>query len=618
MSLTRVVISSERHAGRISRQLFGANHVYAARGYGMWDASRHRPYPRFVAQVRDAGISALRYPAGTAGNLFRWRDAIGPVHRRRLGPVFRATTFPYFGPDEFGALLDEIGAVGSIVVNFATLNAVDAADWVEYMTAPLGANPGGGTPWAQLRAEGGHPEPYDVPHWEVANEPWHPEQYYWMAGHSERSMDELYAFGGTTTFTEAPVVGYENHDPNAGLGDGSTGQVRYAPYPPVVPGSQTLYVDGRAWASVADLSSARPSDAVYEFDPGSGEIRFGDGEHGCIPRPEASITISYDSGPHDGFVDFYREMKAVNPDIKVYSSLHNETFLKLMGADNAYDGVVQHPYARSSVTRSNGEPLLPDNLPIEEYRHRFLTSMTEELAAEVAKTQRDIRAYAGHRSGDVTVAITEYGAIDTPAEAKHYHRSLDEGLFDAELLRRLVELDSSPAIVLAMRHLLTSYVFEEAPPEAFGGGNAMISGPGPETEPQAQAHVFSLLTSMTGTKRLTSKVIAPPTRLLGTGQQVDLLTALATEDADSLYLVVINLSVGEDVQTRVEPGVPHRSQVEVWTVTGPSFLSFNTREEPDNVTLSKRVDHVASGAFDYTFPAHSVTGIRLTRPTLRP
>lgn len=618
MSLTRVVIGSERHACRISRQLFGANHVYAARGYGMWDASRHRPYPRFVAQVRDAGISALRYPAGTAGNLFRWRDAIGPVHQRRPGPVFRASTFPYFGPDEFGALLDEIGAVGSIVVNFATLNAGDAADWVEYMTAPLGANPRGGTPWAQIRAEGGHPDPYDVPHWEVANEPWHPEQYYWMAGHSEKSMDELYAFGGTTTFTEAPVVRYENHDPDAGLGDGSPEQVRYAPYPPVVPGSQTLYLDGQAWTDIADLSSAGPSDAVYEFDPGSGEIRFGDGEHGRIPHPGASITISYDSGPHDGFVDFYREMKAANPDIAVYSSLHNEAFLKLMGSENAYDGVVQHPYARSSVTRPNGEPLLPDDLPIEEYRHRFLTSMTEELAAEVARTQRDIRAYAGHRAGDVTIALTEYGAIDAPAEAKHYHRSVDEGLFDAELLRRLVALDASPAVVLAMRHLLTSYVFDEAPAEAFGGGNAMISGPGPETEPQAQAHVFSLLTTMTGTTRLTSEVIDPPTRLLGTGQRVDLLTALATEDADSRYLVVINLSTSEDVQARVEPGAPHSQEVEVWMVTGPSFLSVNTREERNNVTLTKRVYDVGSDAFDHTFPAHSVTGIRLMPPISRP
>jgi alpha-L-arabinofuranosidase len=36
------------------------------------------------------------------------------------------------GPDEFGRLLDQTGAVGTITVNFATGTAREAADFVAY------------------------------------------------------------------------------------------------------------------------------------------------------------------------------------------------------------------------------------------------------------------------------------------------------------------------------------------------------------------------------------------------------------------------------------------------------------------------------------------------------
>jgi alpha-L-arabinofuranosidase len=52
-------------------------------------------------------------------------------------------------------------------------NAAIAADWVEYCNAPNnGSNPRGGTDWAAVRAQNGHPECYGVKYWELGNELW--------------------------------------------------------------------------------------------------------------------------------------------------------------------------------------------------------------------------------------------------------------------------------------------------------------------------------------------------------------------------------------------------------------------------------------------------------------
>ena len=46
----------------------------------------------------------------------------------------------------------------------------DAADLVEYLNAPQGSHPNGGTAWADVRAKNGHPEPYGIRYFEIGNE----------------------------------------------------------------------------------------------------------------------------------------------------------------------------------------------------------------------------------------------------------------------------------------------------------------------------------------------------------------------------------------------------------------------------------------------------------------
>lgn len=606
---TEIIVDPTSDLGPISPLVYGANHRYAYDGFGMWDPKTDDAYPAFVSQVRQAGISAVRYPGGTIANTFHWQRAIGPQSQRTPN-IHGSTGEPLdntFGPDEYGRFLQETGATGDIVVNFATGTAREAADWVEYMTTPLGQNPNGGIAWAEVRAANGHPAPYDIPYWEVGNELANASQRYWMAGASTNSVGQLYALGGSTTFTRQPVGSATDWRAPAALSDGSPGQVFYAHYPPLAPGSQIVYVGGTAWQEVADLSTAGSED-VYQVDAATGRITFGDGTHGNIPPDGAQVTMSYTSGPHDGFSDFYQAMKAVNPSISICSAIGNDDFLQTMGADHPYDCVVQHPYVGAGAINANQ--------PIDDYHAHFMLQ-PETLATSVSRLQQSIARYAGPRSQGVSVVLTEYGhlASSNPSGYDYYHRSLDEALFDANAMREWITL----GIPLAERHALTDYVFAPAPGGSTAVGapdNAIIAGPGPATVPEPQADVFSVFTHMMGDRQVASEVNANPQTTLSDGTSLPHLTTLASTDADGhVYLVVVNQSAHDDVTARVRPlGYKHRGSAETWTVNGPSYLSYNTPEHPNTVTLLKRmVDLGAPGDFTYQFPAHSVTAFRLTR-----
>jgi alpha-L-arabinofuranosidase len=603
LASTEVVVEPADRLGGISPLLYGVNHRYGYNGFGMWDPEGSQAYPDFVQRVEDAGLSAVRFPGGTIANLYHWKRAIGPVAERELN-VHGGSGEPLtneFGPDEFGGFIEEVGAAGTMTVNFATGSAGEAADWVEYMTSPVGSNPRGGTAWAEVRADNGHPEPYDVPYWDVANEPSFGGQGHWMTGERTRGLHELYAFGGSTRFSSQNAVRYADYRSSAAVSDGSPSQVFYARYPPVTRGSQTVFVSGRAWKPVRNLAEHGRKN-VYRFNPGTGRILFGDGVHGNVPPGGAVITVSYKSGPHDGFVDFYRAMKNVNPRIKVCASLFGVDFLSTMDSTHPYDCVVRHPY----VFPGN----LDDTLPIAEYHSQFL-SLPEEKAALVKETRALIDRYAGARAARIPVVLTEYGqTVDSnPQEFELYHLTLDQGLYLAEVLRHWIRL----GIPLAENQNLIDYFPLPPPPGVQQDGyNGVISSP--SFVPQAKAHVFTLYTRMMGDTHVDSRVVDSPSRRLQNGKVLHALTSVAsTDESGNVYLIVVNRDHETDVSAPVRlVDHPHGNTATVWTVNGPSYLSYNSPENPNAVTIEKKEGVEVGGS--YTFPAHSVTAIKLAPP----
>src|SRR6201999_5706 len=218
-------------------------------------------YPSFLSALnQDVYTGSLRFPGGINAQYYDWRRAIGPQSQRSDNPFGPASgpSSSAVGPDQFGQLLRDTGATGIVTANFATGDAQEAAEFVEYMNGKDGSSY-----WADLRAKNGHPQPYNIPMWEVGNEEYTTSDS-WRAGTlvslgpggggcTARAADCEYIYGGSTSFTNQAVVGYADRTPSAADSTGAASQSFYVAYPSVSPGSQTVYVGGQAWTEVSSL-----------------------------------------------------------------------------------------------------------------------------------------------------------------------------------------------------------------------------------------------------------------------------------------------------------------------------------------------------------------------------
>ncbi|MBO0881531.1 MAG: hypothetical protein J2P17_14565 [Mycobacterium sp.] len=119
-----------------------------------------------VDLLREMNAGFWRFPGGNFVSGHDWQNAIGD-------PDKRPTTMDYdrnfpqsndVGTDEFLALCDLLGTEPYPCVNTGLGSAREAGLLVEYV------NGTSDTPMGRLRAENGHPKPYNVKYWAVGNE----------------------------------------------------------------------------------------------------------------------------------------------------------------------------------------------------------------------------------------------------------------------------------------------------------------------------------------------------------------------------------------------------------------------------------------------------------------
>ena len=115
---------------------------------------------------RELGVGAMRWPGGCCADHYHWKNGIGKERMAKMhpqadpaNPVFRND----FGTDEFLRFCELTGAEPVITVNTATGTPEEFADWYEYVNCPTC------TKYGALRAENGHPEPYNVKYWGIGN-----------------------------------------------------------------------------------------------------------------------------------------------------------------------------------------------------------------------------------------------------------------------------------------------------------------------------------------------------------------------------------------------------------------------------------------------------------------
>jgi alpha-L-arabinofuranosidase len=161
----------------IDRNIFGqfAEHLGQGIYGGVW-VGKGSPIPNVrgirsdvVAALKAIHVPNVRWPGGCFADEYHWRDGVGPAAARKVhvnsnwGGVPEANTF---GTDEFMDFANQIGADAYVSVNVGSGSPQEAADWLEYMTAPTD------TTLARERAANGHPAPYKVAILGLGNENW--------------------------------------------------------------------------------------------------------------------------------------------------------------------------------------------------------------------------------------------------------------------------------------------------------------------------------------------------------------------------------------------------------------------------------------------------------------
>ena len=114
----------------------------------------------------EMGVGAMRWPGGCCADHYHWKNGIGSDRPPRIHPIHDPANPVWrmdFGTDEFLRFCELTGAEPIITVNTATGTPEEFLDWFEYVNGPEY------TKYGKMRAENGHPEPYNVKIWALGN-----------------------------------------------------------------------------------------------------------------------------------------------------------------------------------------------------------------------------------------------------------------------------------------------------------------------------------------------------------------------------------------------------------------------------------------------------------------
>jgi alpha-L-arabinofuranosidase len=122
-----------------------------------------------VEALKALKVPVIRWPGGCYGDIYHWRDGIGPRSQRpvTLNKWWGNTEEDNaFGTNEFFDFAELVGSKTYLNVNVGSATPAEARDWVEYVTWP------GKSTLANLRRANGRDKPWKLDYIGVGNEMW--------------------------------------------------------------------------------------------------------------------------------------------------------------------------------------------------------------------------------------------------------------------------------------------------------------------------------------------------------------------------------------------------------------------------------------------------------------
>src|SRR5215470_9577917 len=170
-----LAVDASKSGAKIDRNLFGqfAEHL----GHGIYDGIWVGPDSSIpntrgirkdvVAALKAIKVPNVRWPGGCFADGYHWRNGTGSKRSVTLNPDWGGVIEPNtFGTHEFMDFIEQIGSEAYVSVNVGSGTPREAAEWLEYMTAPEATTLG------KERTANGHAAPYKVPYLGIGNESW--------------------------------------------------------------------------------------------------------------------------------------------------------------------------------------------------------------------------------------------------------------------------------------------------------------------------------------------------------------------------------------------------------------------------------------------------------------
>ena len=426
----------------------------------------------------------------------------------------------------------------------------------------------------------------------------------------------MYAEGAVRTFTNEKVAEFDNWNTTndktkaSHYSDGTPDQVKYMRYANdvtqhedkskmVQADSVHVYVDDQEWAIVDDITAAGPENVVQINDE-NGEIRFGNGTHGNIPAKGSDIRVTY-TVEKDGIADYYDAMKAVDPDIKIYSGFSSANIARVIhdsaeaGADGGkFDGIAVHPYSRTNGQIQDSDP---------QFYEKILAAIDTSVLTQINNRKTELDKY--WPDGSKNVCISEYGIFNHSGDVV---QSQTHAVYIAENLMEFVNL----GVAYTNKHCLIDFPAGDV---LGPGKQALILATQNEDGTYSYYGTPSLeVLKVFNTMSSTQVVASEMTRNTTFYQSVESINSMATkDDQGNLYVIAVNAERDKEktISIQVDGVSLEGKTIQGMKLESEDVYSINSLANPDNVKAQEFTLACQEETLEYTMQPHSVVAFQV-------